>query len=145
MEGEEEKKSAFKFKDSRRFDSEGNERDQVQAAAPTANAGNTQKAAAPKGAPLAEPVPNNGSSEDAQDEIDLSSFIVSLGTQALMQLGVIKPPDGIAMPIDKASAKQTIDIISMLEKRTKSSLTPDEQKLVTEILHSLRMSFVKVK
>lgn len=126
-----ENQSSFRVKDNRRFDSSGNERGE---APNTATPQENGKSAAS--------TPSNAGASSSS-EIDFSSFIVSLGTQALMQLGVVKPPDGIAMPVDKASAKQTIDIISMLSERVKGNLTEDEEKLVTEVLHSLRISYVK--
>ena len=123
--------SGFRVKDNRRFDSSGNER------------GETPNTSTPKeSGKSAASIPSH-EGVGSPSEIDFSSFIVSLGTQALMQLGVVKPPDGIAMPVDRASAKQTIDIISMLSERVKGNLTDDEEKLVTEVLHSLRMSYVK--
>ena len=138
-----EERKGFVVKDNRRFDSEGNERDKSTS---KVNAPITEvkpdsvatSSAKPRSAP---PPSENG--EKGERTIDFSSFIVSLGTQALMQLGMIKAPEGIEMEIDPVGAKQTIDILDMLEKRTKGNLTEDETKLLTEVLHSLRMSFVK--
>ena len=156
MEDEQEQKTSFKFKDNRRFDSEGNERNvgtvPVTAEKPVEKAAKPLTPEAQKAetrtAPSAQtaiPI-DDALDDDGQEEgIDFSSFIVSLGTQALMQLGLVKSPDGVAMPTDKAAAKQTIDIIGMLEARTKGNLTPDEIKLVTEVLHSLRLGFIKAQ
>ena len=76
-------------------------------------------------------------------EINFASFLLSLSTSALIQLGEI--PD----PVNKQSnkqlplAKQTIDLIGMLQGKTKGNLTPDEEKLIDYILYDLRIRYVK--
>jgi hypothetical protein len=77
--------------------------------------------------------------------LDFSSFIMSLASQALWQLGLMQPPPGVRVEVDKEAAKQTIDIISLLEQKTKGNLDPVEERLLSEILHELRMNFVRVK
>jgi hypothetical protein len=49
------------------------------------------------------------------------------------------------IPIDLESARQTIDIMAMLQRRTKGNLSPDETRFMEEVLHSLRMSFINAK
>jgi len=78
-------------------------------------------------------------------EITFSSFIMSLATQALMQLGELPPPPGISVPVDPDGAKQTIDIISMLEEKTRGNVDPNEQRLLKEVLHNIRLSFLAKK
>lgn len=78
-------------------------------------------------------------------EINFSSFVMSFATQALMQLGVIPPPDGVSVPKDPQAAKQTIDILAMFEEKTKGNLDEGEAKLIKEALHSLRMSYLQAK
>ena len=76
-------------------------------------------------------------------ELNFSSFVVSLATQALMQLGEMPVPEGVNIPKDKDAAKQTIDILSILSHKTTGNLDDSEAKLMEEILHNLRMAFVK--
>jgi hypothetical protein len=83
--------------------------------------------------------------DEPTGEIDLSAFVMSLATQALMQLGAMQPPAGVTVPVDHESAKQTIEILSMLKVKTKGNLDKEESKLFDDILHSLRMSYVKVQ
>jgi hypothetical protein len=140
---EEEEKKSFRVKDNRRFDSDGNERGDTPSAISAGSV--SSQPSTPKDSTMS--ASSNSPETSAPGEepgIDFSSFIVSLGTQALMQLGLIKPPEGMDMPADKVAAKQTIDIIAMLEEKTRGNLEEGEVKLITEILHSLRMSFVKV-
>lgn len=75
--------------------------------------------------------------------ITFASFVMSLATQALMLLGEIKAPNGAEIPVDPEAAKQTIDILDMIEKKTRGNLDAEEKHLIEEILHSLRMSYVR--
>jgi hypothetical protein len=84
------------------------------------------------------------SSEEAEP-VAFTSFIMSLATQVLVQLGEMPPPQGMEIPIDLESARQTIDIMAMLQRRTKGNLSPDETRFMEEVLHSLRMSFINAK
>jgi hypothetical protein len=76
-------------------------------------------------------------------EIDFSSFIFSLSTSALLHLGEV--PDPVTQKIEKnlPLAKQTIDILGMLKEKTRGNLTPDEEKLIDNILADLRWRFIR--
>ena len=88
---------------------------------------------------------SDSSSATSEHPIDFSSFIISLATQALVQLGQMKAPPGIEIKPDRESARQTIDILSLLQLKTKGNLDPAEAQLFEEILHSLRMAYVRGK
>lgn len=75
---------------------------------------------------------------------DFSSFIMSLATSALMHLGEVMPEDS-APHIDLPLAKHTIDIIGMLQEKTKGNLTPEESKGVEDVLYDLRIRFLEVR
>jgi hypothetical protein len=60
-----------------------------------------------------------------------------------MQMGEVPPPPGVDLPKDVEGARQTIDIIAMLDRKTKGNLDQEEQRLMTDVLHNLRMCFVK--
>lgn len=77
--------------------------------------------------------------------INFSTFIFSLNSSALVHLGVIADPISGNIQKDLNIAKQTIDILAMLEEKTKGNLTDDEDKLLSHILHELRMKFVQEK
>jgi hypothetical protein len=74
--------------------------------------------------------------------VDFPSFVLSLANSALFQLGLVKGPDGEANK-DTQAARQLIDIIAMLEQKTKGNLTEEEAKLVSETLFQLRMAYVE--
>ena len=76
-------------------------------------------------------------------EIDFTSFIFSLSTSALIQLGEIEDPFSQKQVKNFPLAKQTIDLIGMLKEKTKGNLTPDEERLIDYVLYDLRMRYVK--
>ncbi len=81
--------------------------------------------------------------EEPLPEIDFNSFIFSLSTSALIQLGEIEDPFTQKEAKNLPIAKQTIDLIGMLKEKTKGNLTPQEEKLIESILYDLRMRYVK--
>jgi hypothetical protein len=103
-----------------------------------------------KNAPLSENVPQQELAQgqdldhEEQGPMDFASFMVGLATQAMMLLGEIpEPQSGQMLPPNLPAARQTIDIISMLQEKTTGNLSPDESKLIQDVLTSLRIEFVK--
>ena len=78
-------------------------------------------------------------------EINFATFIFSLNSSVLMQLGVIEDPSTGKKVKNLALAKQTIDILGMIEEKTKGNLTEDEALMLKNILYELRMLYVKEK
>lgn len=76
-------------------------------------------------------------------EIDFSQFIFSLSTSALIQLGEVQDPFTQKTAKNLPLAKQTIDLIAMLKEKTKGNLTPEEGKIIENLLYDLRMRYVK--
>ena len=75
--------------------------------------------------------------------IDFTTFVLSLSTSALMHLGAIPNPEGeTSKEVALALAKQTIDILGMLEQKTDGNLTGDEERLLDEVLADLRLRYV---
>lgn len=84
-----------------------------------------------------------GSREQALPELDFSTFILSLSSSAMMQMGETNLPGGGTVQKDLALAKQSIDILDILQEKTRGNLTKDEEQILQEMLYSLRISFVK--
>ena len=78
-------------------------------------------------------------------EINFPTFIFSLNSSALLNLGAIEDPGTGQKTKNLPLAKQTIDILGMLEKKTKGNLTDDEAAMLKNILYELRMLYVKEK
>lgn len=77
-------------------------------------------------------------------EINFASFIFSLGRSAFIHLGEEADPMTGQKLISLPLAKETIDIISLLEEKTKGNLTAEEAQLIKNILYALRMRFVEL-
>ncbi|MFP4039329.1 MAG: DUF1844 domain-containing protein [Desulfosudaceae bacterium] len=88
------------------------------------------------------------SSADSQAQlpaIDFSTFIFSLNSSALVHLGAIADPTTGQTNQNLIVAKQTIDILGVLEEKTRGNLTQEESNLLTHMLHDLRLQYVKSK
>ncbi len=121
----------FKVTDKRLFDQEGEVREDW------VNEKNSS--------PEPEGESGGGAAASRQDprtqEVDFSSFVISLATTALVHMG--DGPAGSETPPENLdAARQMIDILSMLEKKTAGNLAADESRLIHDILYELRMKFL---
>ena len=76
-------------------------------------------------------------------EINFATFVVSLNASALLHLGAIEDPETGQTNKNLAMAKQTIDILRLLEEKTEGNLTTEEKNLLKNILYDLRIIYVK--
>ena len=83
--------------------------------------------------------------EFAMPQINFTTFILSLNSSALVHLGIQTDPLSGGSSESLPVAKQTIDILAMLEEKTKGNLADDERRLLTHVLYELRMLYVKQK
>jgi hypothetical protein len=74
--------------------------------------------------------------------VDFHTFVLSLGSSALLHLGELEHPEGGPAEKDLPMAKHTIDILSMLEEKTRGNLTSAEEKLMQSLLYDLRLRYV---
>lgn len=132
-------KEGFRVVDRRRFDESGQEKLGEEAV----KTQETPIIESTEGKNSGEPLKENPSFKETSD-FNFSSFVISLATQALMQLGAMEAPAGVNIEVDHHAAKQTIDIISMLKEKTKGNLDSQEENLIEDILHELRMGYVRV-
>jgi uncharacterized protein DUF1844 len=75
--------------------------------------------------------------------VDFHTFVLSLGSSALLHLGELEHPDAGGPQKDLGLAKHTIDILVMLEQKTKGNLTAAEAKLIESLLYDLRLRYVE--
>ncbi len=75
-------------------------------------------------------------------EINFSTFILSLSTSTLMHLGELPNPETNQLEKNLPLAKQTIDLIDMLKKKTAGNLDTDEDQLITNLLYDLKLKYV---
>jgi hypothetical protein len=101
---------------------------------------------APSAAPATEGPPAPGPGGTASlPAVDFHTFVLSLGSSALLHLGELEHPDVGAPQKDLPLAKHTIDILVMLEEKTRGNLTPAEEKLIGSLLYDLRLRYVEAQ
>jgi hypothetical protein len=128
-------KASFQVVDKRRFDASGHERTApVPESKPSTETTNPQETAGHF---------RMEESNSSESEVNFSSFVMSLATQAMVQLGQMAPPPGMDIPVDVESGKGTIDILGMIQQKTLGNLTKEEGKFLEDVLHTLRVAYVK--
>jgi hypothetical protein len=78
----------------------------------------------------------------ALPEINFATFVISLCSSALIHLGIAPDPITGEQQKDLAIAKQTIDMLAMLQEKTRGNLTEEEAQLLESMLYDLRMRYV---
>ena len=81
---------------------------------------------------------------DDQDlMVSFSGFIISLTTTAAVHFGDFPDPvTGETRPPNIQGASQMIEILAMLEQKTRGNLTAQERSLLDQVLYDLRMRYV---
>ncbi|OGQ23637.1 MAG: hypothetical protein A3I05_02615 [Deltaproteobacteria bacterium RIFCSPLOWO2_02_FULL_44_10] len=77
--------------------------------------------------------------------LDFATFVLSLATSAQVHLGAIPSPATEEIEKNLPLAGQTIDILGILQEKTKGNLSQQEERLLTSVLYDLRMMFVDAK
>jgi Domain of unknown function (DUF1844) len=132
-------KKDFIIKDKRIF-AEGGEDQEVK-----------KQKAEPEGEKPKEKVPEEKAEKEKErpeyqlPEINFATFIFSLNHSVLVHLGVMEDPVTGKKEKNLPLAKQTIDILGMLEEKTRGNLTKDEEKMLKNMLYDLRMIYIKEK
>ncbi|MCA1957971.1 MAG: DUF1844 domain-containing protein [Nitrospira sp.] len=87
--------------------------------------------------------PDAGASQEAPPlPVTFSSFVISLGSSALMLMGEQLDPRQEALSVNLPQAKEIIDLLSILEEKTKGNLTSEEQTVLRDMLYALRLKYV---
>jgi len=80
-----------------------------------------------------------GAKEGVPRFLDL---VQSLQMGAMAGLGMLQGPDGKRPPVDLPAAKNAIDLLGILQEKTKGNLTKDEEEVLREGLYHLRMGYM---
>ena len=78
-----------------------------------------------------------------ESSINFATFVESLAQQTIMHLGVIPHPETGQSDVQLVMAKQSIDILEMLCDKSKGNLDQGEEKLISAVLHDLRLLYVQ--
>jgi hypothetical protein len=79
----------------------------------------------------------------AQPPIKFEHLVQQLYLSALMQMGAATP-EGQRPRVDIIGARQSIDLLGVLEEKTKGNLTATEQRMLDTVLFELRMTFLEL-
>ncbi len=96
---------------------------------------------------MSEPKKPVAAKQDESDKlpaIDFSTFVLSLSHSALVHLGDAPSPDGQPAERDLSLARQTIDLLAILQEKTRNNLTGEEERLLDQALYDLRLRFIEV-
>jgi len=80
--------------------------------------------------------------EHALGSVDFSTHVLSLASTALIALGKMPGPEGESHTQDLETARHLIDVLGMLEQKTKGNLDEAEQKLLASLIYDLRVTYV---
>ena len=84
--------------------------------------------------------------ESTESGISFAQFILSLGTTAAIHFGDLPDPStGETGETNLQAASQMIDLIAMLQEKTRGNLEPAESKLLEDLLYDLRLRFVQAQ
>ena len=125
--------SGFKVADRRLFTADGDLRDTEP----------SEQASPDAGIPALDASPRVASDSEPEPPMTFETLIFSLSTTALLQLGMAPHPQTGKQEKDLPGAKQTIDLLEMLQQKTHGNLTADEGQLLEECLYDLKMTYVK--
>ena len=87
-----------------------------------------------------------GDSEKAQGtplEVNFTLFLSTLGLQAYVALGELPDPASSTKSVNLAQAKYMIDLLGVIDGKTKGNLTPDEENTLSGMLYELRLKYME--
>ena len=88
--------------------------------------------------------PAPGSETASGVPVTFASFVISLGSSSLMLMGEQLDPQQPSMPVNLPQAKEIIDLLSVLDVKTKGNLSTEEQTVLRDMLYALRMKYVSL-
>ena len=88
----------------------------------------------------------NAGGRDAPElpRIDFATFVLSLSHGALVHLGDAPDPSGVKNAPDLELARQSIDLLLLMEEKTRGNLTGEEERMLANVLSDLNLRFVEV-
>ena len=152
MPDEKEHSEGFKVVDRRLFGEDGKLRDvasrERETVSPTVGAPpspSQNRPPAPPRADVSAPTRREAEWDEEAPGANFEILLSYLSTTAMFQLGLLPGPSGERIPADLGNARRTIDLLEVLEQKTRGNLTPEEARLLDDVLADLRMGYVEVE
>jgi hypothetical protein len=76
--------------------------------------------------------------------IDFATFVLSLSHSAYLHLGDAPNPASGKIERNLTMARQTIDLLGLLEQKTQGNLTGEEERVLDQVLYELRLRYIEV-
>ena len=89
--------------------------------------------------------PTEQEPESSLSPMDFSTFVLSLASSAMVNMGIVDGKTIGQTDVDLQAARQLIDIIGVLEEKTRGNLSESEDKLLKSLLYDLRVQFCDAK
>ena len=82
----------------------------------------------------------------AEPDVTFSSLVISLATTAAVHFGDLSDPTtGQPGAPNLEGAKQMVDILGILQEKTRGNLSPEEAGILERVLYELRLRFIEVQ
>jgi hypothetical protein len=121
---EPEQTGEFKVRDRRRFTTEGQTKEETEGAKEVAP--EKPETEEPTQTRQEQPQSETTAEETPLPPLDFTTFVYSLGSQVLFQLGLMSS-SGTEAKRDVQAAQRTIDLIALIQDKTRGNLTDDEE------------------
>lgn len=77
-------------------------------------------------------------------DLTFTTFVISLASSAAIHFGDMPSPEtGARAEPNLEGASQMIDILALLEQKTRGNLTAEERQVLEQVLYELRLRFVQ--
>jgi len=135
----EDSSSGFRVVDRRPFAADGSRKEDAAADDKNGEVGRVAERTAPREAPSEAPGPSD------EESSGFETLVSYLSTTAMFQMGLIAGPSGEHIPADLPNASRTLDLLEVLQEKTRGNLTARESRLLEDVLYELRMSFLEMQ
>ncbi len=84
-------------------------------------------------------------SESGREPVSFTSLVLSLATTAAVHFGDLADPATGGRAVNLEGARQMIDLLGVLEQKTRGNLTPEERAVLEQVLFELRLRYVEAQ
>lgn len=82
---------------------------------------------------------------DREPQFSFTAFVLSLASTAALHFGDLRDPGGEPTEPNLEGAAQMIEILALLEEKTRGNLTAEEREVLDQVLYELRLRFVEAR
>lgn len=83
--------------------------------------------------------------ETQKMEASFSMLVMSIASSAVVAMGLTPDPQSQTTTVDKNMARFNIDLLEVMQAKTKGNLSDEENQFLTHLLSDLRMKFLSIK